>query len=159
MDHAAEPALVAAKVAAALDDGYSMLAPQLRHKGKDRGRYVLVGRADQDRVELTQLKELIQRVGVLICQDEVLQTDAGRVQERRGFAQQARAHNASVGAFLRPGGERDEQRHAEEIAVRPLATKGYEAMRIDAGIRGDEDTRNVGLILVSLVIHGDSLRS
>lgn len=144
-EHATEPALVAAKVAAALDDGQSVQAPQLRHEWKDWRRYVPVGGADQDRVELTGSNELLQRVGVLIRQDEVLQADAGRVQACRGPAQQARAHNAPMGACLRRGGERDEQRQADELAVRPLAAQRDEAMRIDGGIRGDQDSRRDGL--------------
>jgi hypothetical protein len=148
---------VAAQVAAALDDGQSVQAPQLRHERKHGGRNVLVGGADHYRVELTRPHEIVQRAGILVGEDEVLQANAGRVQKPRGLAQQARPHQAAAGARLRLGRERDQQRHADELAIQPLATQRDKAMRIDPGIRGDKESHSGGLGVVSLMIHCASL--
>src|SRR4029079_13225020 len=113
-----EPALMAAEVAAALDNGRSMQARQLRHEGKHGRRPLLVGRANQHGVELTRPHQVVYFVGVANGENEVLQADAGRVEQSRGPPPQGRAPCTVLDGRLRVGSEWDEKRYADELAVR-----------------------------------------
>jgi len=82
---------MAAAVAATLDDGQSTPARQLRDERKHGRRALLVGRANQHGVELARGHQIVYFIGVSNGENEVLEADAGRVEQRGGSAQEAGA--------------------------------------------------------------------
>jgi hypothetical protein len=98
-----------AAFAAAPDDGQSLQARQLRDERKHGRRALLVGRANQHGIELARRQQIFYFVSVSNGENEVLEADAGRVEERGSSAQEVGAPCAVLERRLRVGSEGDEQ--------------------------------------------------
>ena len=144
-------------VAAALYDGQSMQAPQLRDERKHGRRRSSLAAQITTASNSPDPTRSSTSPASLVREDEVLQADAGRVQQLPRPCAAGPRPRQHYGAPPDSAASGTSSETLEHLAVRPLATERHQPMRINADIRGDEDSRKVGLTVVLLVGHGASL--